>query len=62
MLSPVPSFQGTIEMVEKQMLPSFTQLAVDYESISAVNPPVKKAAHSHTVSDEALTLIKNLIQ
>lgn len=45
-------------MVEKHMLPENTQLAVDYESISAVNPPVKKATLFHTVSDEALTLMK----
>lgn len=45
------SFQGTIKMVEKQMLPENTQLATDYESISAVNPPVKKATHFHAVSD-----------
>ncbi|MCJ8735933.1 hypothetical protein PDJAM_G00253130 [Pangasius djambal] len=39
---------GTIEMVEKQMLPENTQLAVDYESISAVDPPLKKATRFHT--------------
>ncbi|TSM52300.1 Nuclear receptor ROR-alpha [Bagarius yarrelli] len=38
---------GTIEMVEKRMLPENTQLVTDYETISAVNPPVKKAAHFH---------------
>lgn len=47
-----------MEMVEKRALPENTQLAVDYESVSAVNPPVKKATHFHTVSDDALTLIK----
>ncbi|XP_046715293.1 little elongation complex subunit 2 isoform X2 [Silurus meridionalis] len=39
---------GTIQMVEKRMLPENTQLAVDYESISAVIPPDKKATHFHT--------------
>ncbi|XP_053496746.1 little elongation complex subunit 2 isoform X1 [Ictalurus furcatus] len=39
---------GTVEMVEKRALPENTQLAVDYESVSAVNPPVKKATHFHT--------------
>ncbi|KAF4081353.1 hypothetical protein AMELA_G00160400 [Ameiurus melas] len=39
---------GTVEMVEKRALPENTQLAVDYESISAVNPPVKKATLFHT--------------
>ncbi|XP_060770852.1 little elongation complex subunit 2 isoform X2 [Neoarius graeffei] len=39
---------GSIEMVEKRMLPENTQLAVDYESISAVSPPVKKATRFHT--------------
>lgn len=45
-------------MVEKQMLPENTQLAVDYESVSSVNPPVKKAARFHTVSNDTLTRIQ----
>ncbi|KAK3558919.1 hypothetical protein QTP86_032183 [Hemibagrus guttatus] len=39
---------GTIEMIEKRIVPENTQLTTDYESISAVNPPVKKATHFHT--------------
>lgn len=38
-------------MVEKRMLTEDTQLAVDYESVSATNPPIKKAVFYHTVSD-----------
>ncbi|XP_062847945.1 little elongation complex subunit 2 [Trichomycterus rosablanca] len=39
---------GSIQMTEKRMLPENTQLAVDYESVSAVIPPSKKANNSHT--------------
>ncbi|GAA6105036.1 little elongation complex subunit 2 [Tachysurus ichikawai] len=39
---------GTIEMVEKRIPTESTQLPTDYESISAVNPPDKKAARFHT--------------
>ncbi|XP_053343331.1 little elongation complex subunit 2 isoform X1 [Clarias gariepinus] len=39
---------GTVDMVEKRMLTEDTQLAVDYESVSATNPPIKKAVFYHT--------------
>lgn len=41
-------------MVEKRIPTESTQLPTDYESISAVNPPDKKAARFHTVSDGIL--------
>ncbi|XP_072526929.1 little elongation complex subunit 2 [Salminus brasiliensis] len=39
---------GSIDMVEKRMLPEQTQLSVDYDSVSAVIPPSTKARHFHT--------------
>lgn len=39
---------GKIDMVEKNLLPEDTQLAGDYETISSVIPPAKKASSLHT--------------
>ncbi|XP_076863583.1 little elongation complex subunit 2 [Brachyhypopomus gauderio] len=39
---------GNIEMVEKRMLAENTQLTVDYDSLSAVISPCKKARRLHT--------------
>lgn len=37
-------------MLEKKVLPEDSRLAVDYESVSKVVPPAKKATSAHTVS------------
>ncbi|XP_051975189.1 little elongation complex subunit 2 [Xyrauchen texanus] len=38
---------GKIDMIEKKMMPENTKLAVDYETISSVIPPAKKASSLH---------------
>lgn len=41
--------QGKIDMLEKKVIPEDSQLAVDYETVSNVVPPAKKATSAHTV-------------
>ncbi|XP_066524470.1 little elongation complex subunit 2 isoform X2 [Hoplias malabaricus] len=38
---------GNIDIVQKNIIPKETQLSVDYDSVSAVTPPFKKASHFH---------------
>ncbi|KAK9952496.1 hypothetical protein ABG768_018335 [Culter alburnus] len=39
---------GKINMLEKKVIPEDSQLAVDYETVSNVIPPAKKATSAHT--------------
>ncbi|XP_067291791.1 little elongation complex subunit 2 [Pseudorasbora parva] len=39
---------GKIDMVDNKVIPKDTQLAVDYETVSNVVPPAKKATSAHT--------------
>ncbi len=50
-ISTVFSPQGKIDMLDKKVIAENTQLAVDYETVSNVVPPAKKATSVHTVSN-----------
>lgn len=41
--------QGKIDILDKKVIPEDTQLAVDYETVSNVLPPAKKATSAQTV-------------
>lgn len=49
-ISTVFSPQGKIDMLDTKVIAENTQLAVDYETVSNVIPPAKKATLGHTVS------------
>lgn len=43
-------------MLEKKVIPEDSQLAVDYETVSNVIPPAKKATSAHTVSSLSINV------
>lgn len=49
-ISTVFSPQGKIDMLDKKVIAENTQLPVDYETVSNVVPPAKKASSVHDVS------------
>lgn len=46
-----PTFlQGNVDITDHKMVPADAQLASDYQSVSSVTPPAKKAKDMHAVS------------
>lgn len=46
-----PTFlQGNMDITDHKMVPADAQLASDYQAVSSVTPPAKKAKDMHAVS------------